>query len=205
MSDGPLQNGHALDISLIYINLVQFEGNTRRQHKSLAERIRANPSAYRSSSSQASELTLPETMYLAQTIEMWAHMSRETRNQFVEIVVVESSIARINKLRACDVKDARALLRQDAEFYEACDRELDEKISFIRDQPEDNIRSLLTTSVKYQAYYLHFKPYFLAVDKITCGYAFVTFGAVVLCAVGWLSWMCFYSLWYLLRLHFKTH
>ena len=185
---------HARDIPLIYSNLVQFEGCTRKQHRALAQEIRDNPAAYRTSTTCASELTMAETLYLAQVLEMWAHMSNNHRKLFVEMIVVESSIARINKIRHCDMKDARAILKQDVELYELSDVELDRKIVFIRNQSVD-VRALMTTSVKYQAYYLPIKPAYLVIDRLTCGYAFAFVCVAFLCSIALLSWKFFFSMW----------
>jgi hypothetical protein len=190
-------NDHLVrNIPLIYSNLVQFEGFSRKQHRAQSQKIRDNPGSYRVSTTSASALTLSETLYLAQVLEMWAHMSKDHRDLFVEMVVVESSIVRIDKLRStCDMKDSRAILKQDVEYYELSDEELDKKIVFIRNQTDDEIRSLMTTSVKYQGYFQSIKPFYSIVDKLTCGYAFAFLFVIVLSTVGWLFWIVFYSIW----------
>lgn len=174
------------DIPLIFSNLVQFEGCTRKQHRAVAQKIRENPGAYQSSSTAASQLTLSETLYLAQVVEMWAHMSKEHRHLFVEMVVVESSLSRLHNLRTCGMSDARALLKQDVEFYELSDQDLNAKIEFIRSQSPEEMRALMTSSVKCQAYYLPWKPVYLVIDKFTCGYTFALFCFMCVCISGWL-------------------
>lgn len=176
----------ARNIPLIYMNLVQYEGCTRKQHRAAAQKIRDNPGSFQSSTTLASQLSPSETLYVAQVLEMWAHMSTEHRDLFLEMVVIESSISRIDRLRDCDMKDARAILKQDSEYYDLSTEELDKKIVFIRNQSPENIRALLSTSVKYQAYYIPYKPAFLVIDKITCGYSFAIFCTIFVFSIGWI-------------------
>ena len=179
------------DIPLIYSNLVQFEGCTRTQHKAAAQMIRDNPGAYQASTTCASRLTLSETLYIAQILEMWAHMSKEHRDLFVEMVVIESSIARIDNIRNCDMTDARTILKQDVEYYDLSTEELDRRIAYLRSQSTDDIRALLSTSVKYQAYYMPYKPLLSEIDKLTCGYSFALFIITLLSSIGWISFRIF--------------
>mmetsp|Transcript_3191 Transcript_3191/g.5660 ORF Transcript_3191/g.5660 Transcript_3191/m.5660 type:complete len:233 (+) Transcript_3191:312-1010(+) len=182
----------ARNIPLIYMNLVQFEGCTRKQHRAAAQKIRDNPGSFQSSTTLASQLTPSETLYVAQVLEMWAHMSKEHRDLFVEMVVIESSISRIDRLRDCDMKDARAILKQDSEYYDLSTEELDKKIMFIRNQSPDEIRALLSTSVKYQAYYIPYKPAFLVIDKMTCGFSFALFCLIFAFGIGWILFKLIY-------------
>lgn len=177
----PLQ--HSRNIPLIYANLVQFEICNRKEHAALAAKIRANPNLFRSSSSIASELTLSDVLYMSQVLDMWAHMSKEHRSFFLEMVVVESSIARVNRIRTCDCVESRAILKQDANFYHLSDKDLDKKIDFFRNRSEDDVRRLFEMSVKYQGYYMCVKQYYQRFNTSFQRHI-ITFFLFILCSIS---------------------
>ena len=182
------------NIPLIFLNLVQFECCTRKEHRLMSQKIKDHPRAYQSSSVYAAKLTFCDTLYLAQVLEMWSTMSKCHRTQFVELVVVESSIANINNMRDSDVIDARSSLRQDREYQNLSDDELDKKISYLKSLSKEDVRALIASSVKYQGLFAPIEPLFSSIDRLTCGYAFILFCVVLFCGLGWVLWRIFYAL-----------